>query len=337
MDRRLRKRLAHIHYRLNDLVKYDGTSKGSAANGNTRILVYHGVDDRGFQGYNSRFIGLSRFKEDLELIKANFNVLSLEELVAGEVSSDQFNVVLTFDDGYFNNLTLVLPILEELGLSATFCVTGIIDTDFPILWADYLDLLTREYGKTVDFQGVKYRLVKKRPWSKAVYQNDKGETLKELLRWSNYGPKKAFFQVMLPFFGWEELNPFSLYWQQMNAEGLKRLASYSGAEIAAHGLYHNNLNAIPHQEACEEMKMVKSFLESTIGKSVSTFSFPEGAHNKALIEHGKSIGYTTFLLAEDLGEGVYPDQSIWNRMTIHPYISSLNQTNCIIKGRYYEQ
>jgi len=78
-----------------------------------RILVYHGVTKDAFTGYNARFISTKNFENQLVYFKKNFNVISLNDFVDSKFSSSKFNIALTFDDGYRNNLREVLPLLNK--------------------------------------------------------------------------------------------------------------------------------------------------------------------------------------------------------------------------------
>ena len=85
----------------------------------TRILCYHRVND-GEKKYDS--VTLSRFREQMDfLAQAGYRTVSLGRFF--DEPGDEKNVVITFDDGYRDNLKNAFPILEEFGFRATvFCV-----------------------------------------------------------------------------------------------------------------------------------------------------------------------------------------------------------------------
>src|SRR5437868_15426821 len=60
----------------------------------------------------------------MDWIKTWFNVLALPEAIerirAGDLTARA--AAITFDDGYANNLTVALPILQETELPATFFI-----------------------------------------------------------------------------------------------------------------------------------------------------------------------------------------------------------------------
>ncbi len=63
-------------------------------------------------------------KNNLNFLKRNTNVVTLDDFFAGRLSSERINTVITFDDGYKSWVTDVIPILLELKLPATFFVSS---------------------------------------------------------------------------------------------------------------------------------------------------------------------------------------------------------------------
>ena len=92
-----------------------------------RIVMYHGVPPEGAQ----------TLSEQLSYLARNFKVVSLETLVnrlANDGRPGANEIVLTFDDGLRNNLTVVYPILRELNVPATFFVCPALIENGAWLW-----------------------------------------------------------------------------------------------------------------------------------------------------------------------------------------------------------
>jgi glycosyltransferase involved in cell wall biosynthesis len=89
----------------------------------TPILMYHAVGGPGERA--SRYVvPVRRFERQLRwLVRRGYNVIGLEELISclrEHRLPPAKSVVLTFDSGYADKRLLAAPILERLGLPATF-------------------------------------------------------------------------------------------------------------------------------------------------------------------------------------------------------------------------
>jgi peptidoglycan/xylan/chitin deacetylase (PgdA/CDA1 family) len=90
------------------------------------------------------------FAEHLEILRKRFNVMPLERLVRamdrGRVPAR--SVVVTFDDGYADNLHNAKPLLESNGVPATvFVVSGALDSDREFWWDDIDRLLLQSSSR----------------------------------------------------------------------------------------------------------------------------------------------------------------------------------------------
>lgn len=100
-----------------------------------RILGYHRI--AGERDVLS--VRPERFRRQLELVRASgADTVSLEEALDRlDAGDDRRAVVVTFDDGYLDNLEIAAPVLRELGIPATiFLPTRIIDGAERFHWYD---------------------------------------------------------------------------------------------------------------------------------------------------------------------------------------------------------
>ncbi len=97
--------------------------------GNTSIelavIMYHSISPNNVGEY---IISPEIFENDLQHLKQNgyTSVLpsQLAEFVNGKIQLPQKCVMLTFDDGCYNNLFYALPLLEKYNFSATVSIVG---------------------------------------------------------------------------------------------------------------------------------------------------------------------------------------------------------------------
>ncbi len=90
------------------------------------VLLYHSVTDLPETDF---CITPETLEEDLKYLQENgYHTISPEDLIgytAGDASLPPNPVMLTFDDGLYNNLSIVLPLLEQYDMCATISVVGI--------------------------------------------------------------------------------------------------------------------------------------------------------------------------------------------------------------------
>ena len=94
------------------------------------ILTYHSIN----YGEGSHFVTPENFAKQMEYIKQKgYEVMSLDELVEGLQKRESFKrnkVVITFDDGYYDNFKYAYPVLKKFGFTAIiFLITNNIAVD----------------------------------------------------------------------------------------------------------------------------------------------------------------------------------------------------------------
>ncbi|MCD0456695.1 polysaccharide deacetylase family protein [Chryseobacterium sp. LC2016-27] len=93
-----------------------------------RILMYHQVLPRSIAYKNDLIVTVENLDEQLIYIKNNFKTVFFKDLETSR--SIENKIILTFDDGYYNNLQYLLPLLEKHQLKATiFIPTEFIQND----------------------------------------------------------------------------------------------------------------------------------------------------------------------------------------------------------------
>ncbi|MGZ3872064.1 MAG: polysaccharide deacetylase family protein [Mucilaginibacter sp.] len=300
-----------------------GSARGS------RIMIYHGICKKSHLKFNTLFLTQRTFESHLRFYKKYFNTLTLDDYYDGKFSSDQFNICLTFDDGFANNYKYVLPLLEQYQIPATFFVTAIRAAGYAILWNDFLALAGRYGPQKIAFKSEFYFKDRHRK-----YTSRNGILLTDKLRLSGFDEKAELIEELYPLFPFKNNKDDEDYWLQMTPEQLKALAASPFATIGAHGYYHNDLSAIKPEEATRELSLSKRYLENITGTSVTSLAFPYGAYNGSVLTAAREAGFTQLLATEFNKAEDGKDPSIRERLAVNPFISVSNQMYATIKGSY---
>ena len=213
------------------------------------------------------------FEHILLLLKRRFRVITLDGLVEHLVSGqplDEDSVAITIDDGYANNFTLGLPVLEKLKIPATlFIATGYIGTRLP-LPMDKLDFLLRNTSHaTLDWKplGANSVLLDSDSARREV-NGELGKILKgmpEPEMWGAFDELARILEVDL-----ERSSADMLNWSQV------RKIADAGIAIGSHGVSHVCMTRMPKEKARQELIDSKKCIEDKLGRPVRHFAFPNG-------------------------------------------------------------
>jgi len=92
--------------------------------------LQNGTYDLGFNPFPGLIVDSESFEDQIRYYSENFECLSLEEACRRHTDKTlkPNSLLVTFDDGYRDNLTVALPILEKYQVPASiFLTTGLVD------------------------------------------------------------------------------------------------------------------------------------------------------------------------------------------------------------------
>lgn len=253
------------------------------------IVTYHGILPAGYKGIDSALDGAlmsaESFRRQLQLLKTQYNVVSPEQFFLWSESRRPLpprSVLLTCDDGLQNTLTDMLPILQELGLSCLFFVTGAsLSGQASILWYEELYLLFLAAGPSFTLQsfdtGMRisvatpqqkragwWDLVKKLSQFDLVRRKEILERIREQLgisadRISEYLGDPVCRRRFL----------------MLTAPELRQLAA-AGMCIGAHTISHPMLSQAPEELAWKEIFDCRRALEQALDQVIWALAYPFG-------------------------------------------------------------
>lgn len=282
------------------LTAFDRLHVGPAVRGllpaNLVILVYHRIDNPDapeFTGFRQIVSATpEQFAQQLDYLAQNFTVIGLDELEAwhsGKAELPPNAVMITFDDGYRDNLVHALPALEARRLPALLFVT----TDFVdgVLWP-WWDW-TAEAFKASSAQRGRLPLLGERSWHDSTDRND---VICEWIDAAKSLQYTAFQQALSDLAQRLEIDlqqpPPSrllLNWEEV-AELTRR-----GFRIGNHTATHPILVNTDRAHAGHEISAASARLEQVAGRPVTAFAYPSGRFTQReemlAREHGVTLGF----------------------------------------------
>ncbi len=292
-----------------------------------RILTFHGVDERNCTDYNTRFISNEKLDKLLALIRRDARLLSLEGLFAGPLKTDRMNVVLTFDDGYRNNLTRALPVLEKYNAPACFFVSVPRSQGKEILLNDLYDLGCDSLPSVI--RAGKYSF---RRNFRGQHTEEGGMSFKQYIRSCNTEALHGLYGMMealkiLPA-GKED------YWQLLSDREISELSAHPLITIGSHGCMHLSYPDAGREEALNDMKAARIRLSELCGKEINALAHPYECVTEQSFGWAEQAGYT-LQMAGMTDAASFSDQfRIFGRMMMHPYLPPAELWACIKRGSY---
>ena len=292
-----------------------------------RLIIYHGIDLSGRTDFNSRFISVEEFEKQLIWFKEYCEVVSLEDYYKGIRHPNKLTVAISFDDGYKNNFTLALPLLEKYQIPATFFVTTSPLEGLNILWPDLLDMAGFFLNAELIYKDDKFIYSK----HKGYISITNGSNLKSYLMNADLNSIRTFIKDHLFLLKEIQTNECKLYWELMNEEELRAASKSPYITLGSHSVVHSSMTKISSAEAREELINSRSRLSEITNLPVTFFAFPFGDYTPELVQMAVSVGYEQ-VACVDYRFG--SQKNLIDRFGINPHISFPVQVAEIKRGSY---
>ncbi len=261
------------------------------------ILRYHSVQDDPEKfdltiGCDS-IHATSIFRQQMELLAHRFNPVSLDDVLSflqGDKKLPPRAVAVTFDDGYKDNSEIAAPILNRLGIPATFYV--LVDSVDRSRAPWYCDLrhtfLTARSRCWKDSSGATRELTNPK---------DRFEAFMAAAEFCAKSDRSAREQYIQDARNSLDPAPFPAEKELMMTWDEVRSLAKSGHSVGAHTMTHPNLAHVSAEEARVELADSKSKLENQLSDTVRHFSYPHPAlnpqWNQTTLKLTMELGYAT--------------------------------------------
>jgi peptidoglycan/xylan/chitin deacetylase (PgdA/CDA1 family) len=209
-------------------------------------------------------LGIPRFARCIEhFLEAGYSFVTPTEILAG-LEPGRRCVLLTFDDGYFNNVAAV-PVLRRFGVPATFCISTRFVEEGTAFWWD-----------------VVYRERTRRGGDRAAVHAEQLE-LKHLTA-------DAIDAELVTRYGEECLRPVGDQDRPMTVDELREFANEPLVSIGNHTHDHAILVNYTSEGVHDQIVTCQRRLEAITGRSPLLIAYPNGDYADDAIEASRECG-----------------------------------------------
>lgn len=265
---------------INDLYRlFANLASPGSARGKLQIFIFHRVLDRldPLAPYEPDIV---RFDRIARAISEVFNVISLNDAVEGlkKGTLPRRSACITFDDGYLDNYTNVLPLLLKYNLPATvFVATDFMDGG--MMWNDVVIESVRSWHGPISIEEL--GVVGEQCGS----DHHKREFLSSIIPKIKYMPPGQRAEVVAAI---EEKTGYQRQPLMMSSEQIVAMRD-SGITIGAHTRSHPILANLDDRNARYEIAESREILENLLKDKVGLFAYPNGIPSKDYSQRDVSI------------------------------------------------
>jgi len=255
------------------------------------ILVYHRFSNRE-EPFKLR---IDRFERQIQFFKDKYNIIPLNQYLRaldGKCSLPINPLIVTIDDGYWDNYKIAFSVLQRHSVPATIFLSTDFINQRAWLWSNKLEYIL----KNSKFERFTYNLANKSmefqvdsfsTWHKSQLtifnilrqspDQEKNEILNDLAR---------FLKVVVPSETQGDFLP--LTWKEI------RTMHRSGIDFGSHSCSHAILSRVTSQRLHREIVLSKEKIQQELQWPVTSFCYPNGQpedYSYEVIKCLKNSGY----------------------------------------------
>jgi peptidoglycan/xylan/chitin deacetylase (PgdA/CDA1 family) len=274
--------------------------------------MYHRVTDLESDPW-SLAVTPRRFAQHLEVLRKLTRPMPLGRLSRALLDGTLPNrsVVVTFDDGYADNLHNAKPLLERYGIPATFFLTtGFVGHEREF-WSDELERILLQpgtlpeklclsvggntchwnLGKAARYGETAWRSQRHwRAWEAAP--SSRHSLYRSLWELLYLAPEEEQRTVLRELREWAEADPTARSdYRSLALEEVVALAQGEMVEIGAHTVTHPPLSALPVTSQRDEIRGSRAWLEGILDRPVTSFAYPYGDLSAEAIGVVRELGF----------------------------------------------
>ncbi|MGC6415390.1 MAG: polysaccharide deacetylase family protein [Bacteroidia bacterium] len=232
-----------------------------------KVINYHAIlSPRKGPSWKYDSIYVTSLSRQLKLLSRYYNILHPKEVLFRIKEGQEFgrrDILLTFDDGYQNNLDLAAPILRSLGITALIFLNTKNLNGEDLLWFNWLKLFKQRNiisQNPIGIEGMSYSEISKQI---DLYKMD---------------ISKLSEQEVEQFIGAKEQDLVKIVREGIFVPG-------------GHTTDHPKLTAESKKAVVDQIKENRTYLKRLFNREIDFFAYPQGLLNEEVIQVVKECGY----------------------------------------------
>lgn len=280
------------------------------------IVMYHYVRDLKHSRYPGiKGLDIELFRQQIDFLKENFSIITMEEMLAavdGQLRLPEKSVLLTFDDGYVDDYTYILPVLEEAKVQGSFFIPGktldanlLLDVNkihYILACADVNQLIPDVFERMNNYRESGYLYPSNEElFEKYAFESrfDRKETIFVKRMLQTVLPEEIRNRISSELFQRyvdvsEKQLAKELYMTRDQIRTMKRHGMY----IGIHGYDHYWLGNLQKEQMEKDISRALEVMDEFIDKNAWVMNYPYGNQNEAVVEFIKSKGCKMGLTTE---------------------------------------
>jgi len=208
----------------------------------------------------------------------NYKFVGVEDLIHGFGNNERC-AMITFDDGYFNNLRAI-EILSKYKIPGVFFISTKNTIENKAFWWDIVYKYRFKQGVTTE------NIASEQSWLKQF--------------------KHSFIdQYILETFGIGAFTPWSDLDRPFNKDEIQQLATNRYVSFGNHTHNHSILTNYTKEEIKEELNLCNRMLFELTGTFPNAIAFPNGNFNQTVLEATEEEGFR-YAFTTEPGRNVFP-------------------------------
>ena len=273
-------------YLINKRIKYLSLKK------NLTILNLHRVAEDDLSCY--RPLNPEIFKELIIFLRNNYQITSFSELRQIEnirsSNSNKPKVILSFDDGYKDFITVVHPILMNEGIRANQnIIPKCVETGNPPLNVainDFLGKTNKKEWKNIEIPGYS--------WGENINTYQEGLKLSTFIKNKPHKIQKKLEKIIRKQIG-EKF--YELSTPMLSKEEILEIFKFY--DWGAHSFDHANMAEESNRFFINDLKKCKDWFKNNLCYEPYIYAFPNGSYREEQIEIAYKYGFLNPLLVND--------------------------------------